>query len=56
MTKKCKTCKEEKPVDRFAKNKTSKGGTYNTCKDCINQTNRKKYNKEGEYEKYLKFI
>jgi hypothetical protein len=34
MTKKCSTCQETKPLDSFNKNKSTKTGHHNQCRDC----------------------
>ena len=39
IEKKCRTCKVEKLLSEFAKQKDGKGGVRGTCKEC-----RKKYN------------
>ena len=33
----CSFCKQDKPIDRFSKKKTSKTGYSSNCKDCHNE-------------------
>lgn len=48
MTKVCNTCKEDLPLDRFYKNKTSRDGYQHHCKDCtrVKQAEWRKANPE----------
>lgn len=34
MTKRCSTCKQEKETSNFNKNKSTKSGFHNQCRDC----------------------
>lgn len=34
MTHRCSTCKQTKSVDNFNKNRTTKSGLHNQCRDC----------------------
>ena len=34
MTKHCSTCKQEKEISSFNKNKSTKSGFHNQCRDC----------------------
>lgn len=34
MTHRCSTCKQTKSADNFNKNKTTKSGLHNQCRDC----------------------
>lgn len=43
MTKTCCTCKQEKPVDQFNKNRASKDGLQGRCRECSRATWRKHY-------------
>jgi hypothetical protein len=35
MTKRCSTCQETKPLDFFNKNKSTKTGYHNQCRECV---------------------
>lgn len=39
--KECKICKQNKSLDNFHKNKTSKDGYRNECKECKSKIDRK---------------
>ena len=41
----CTFCKKEKPLSDFNKNKTRKDGYSTSCRNCINEYNRKNYKK-----------
>jgi hypothetical protein len=41
--KKCPTCKIEKSLDQFNKNKTRKDGLARECKSCVNEYGKKRY-------------
>jgi hypothetical protein len=41
--KKCPTCKIEKSLDQFNKNKTRKDGLARECKSCVNEYDKKRY-------------
>ncbi len=44
MSRICKICKTEKPLESFVKNKYSKGGCRLICKDpCLKESNHKHY-------------
>ena len=50
MTKRCSSCKEEKNLSEFNKNKSGKLGVHNQCKECArlwkpSPDQRQKYNK-----------
>ncbi len=44
----CRTCKIEKSLDEFAKNKTKQDGYHISCKSCKNRQQRKWYNLHRE--------
>lgn len=48
MTKKCSTCKTQKTLDKFNKNKDTIDGLINICKECVREYNKIYYysNKE----------
>ncbi len=43
--KRCGSCKTEKPITEFPKNKNTLSKLHCWCKDCSNQNNRKSYGK-----------
>jgi hypothetical protein len=49
--KKCTICKEEKPINKFNKNKRKKDGLNTLCKDCSRKRSRKYYKENKEYHK-----
>lgn len=58
-TKKCSTCKTEKPVTDYYKNTSRKDNLQSQCKACVNikkrlhyQNNKEKYKKA--YQEFLK--
>lgn len=44
----CISCKVIKPFTEFHKNKRTKEGVHNKCKNCHNEASRLRYQKEGE--------
>jgi nitrate/TMAO reductase-like tetraheme cytochrome c subunit len=55
-TKQCKTCREEKPLTEFYKNKAYTGGYRPTCKACHIahvQANQQKRDKE-QHREYMR--
>lgn len=46
-TKICSTCKKEKPLSEFGKNRRMKDGHHYTCKQCVSDYQRKRYVKKG---------
>ena len=51
--KKCTTCKEEKELCFFNKNKTKSDGYNNICRECSNQRSKKYYNENKEHHKSI---
>ena len=51
MKKKCYTCKEVKPLDRFGKNKSREDGRSGQCKDCRRQYYQDNKEAKAEYNK-----
>lgn len=47
----CITCKQEKPLEEFAKNKTRKDGRSSICKSCFSLYRNKHYQENKEYYK-----
>lgn len=47
----CVSCKSEKAISEYPKDKTIKGGTRNTCKDCRREVRRKARQKKPEVYK-----
>ena len=49
----CATCKIEKSLENFAKNKTKPDGLHNQCRSCKNLYNRSYYAKDrtAQYER-----
>lgn len=45
----CFNCNEEKPESEFYKNKRSKGGLHNQCKDCVKAKVNSYYEENKEY-------
>lgn len=56
MKKKCNTCKKEKSLEEFNKNKTRKDGLQTICKICSRKKSKKFYrdNLESQREKIYK--
>lgn len=56
-TKICTTCKLEKLIDEYHKDKKSKDGHHNSCKKCVSEKSKKHYikNKEQICERVLKY-
>lgn len=52
MNRVCKSCKVEKPIDKFTRNKGSKGGYFPICSVC---RNLKYANKAGIYRNNFRF-
>jgi hypothetical protein len=51
----CSTCKEEKSLDKFTKNKNGKLGVHNQCKECRKKEYQKNKKHKFEYQKkYVK--
>lgn len=48
ITKKCATCKIEKPISDFAKDNEALNGRYYQCKPCSVLANRASKNKKKE--------
>lgn len=48
-TKVCNECKQTKPLDRFAKNRTKPDGLHTSCKDCKNKYNSTYYKGNTSY-------
>jgi hypothetical protein len=44
----CKTCKEEKPLSAFYKDRLGKDGLRNDCKSCTNKKSKKHYQKNRD--------
>lgn len=53
MNKICSTCKSEKSVEEFGKNKTTKDGLSKVCRACAKARDRKHYQNSSRRE-YLK--
>lgn len=49
--KKCTSCKEDKELSEFNKNKIKKDGLNNICRKCSNKRSKKYYNEKGEEHK-----
>lgn len=49
--KKCNSCKEEKILEDFASDKTTKDGLSGRCKECQREYGRKHYNNNKDYYK-----
>ena len=47
-TKKCSECGRELPLDQFNKNRGSKDGLQDRCRECFSKYNRKRYAKYRE--------
>lgn len=51
MSKRCSRCKENKDFDNFHKNKNSKNGLFEICKDCRSIYYKKNAKKRREYQR-----
>jgi hypothetical protein len=50
----CSTCKKDKPIDQFNKNKTKKDGYATQCKTCRSEYSHNRYATSAEYRKQIK--
>lgn len=50
MEKRCKVCKDEKPLDEFHKHLIALDGRQNTCKSCKKQLDQKRYQTSNKRE------
>jgi hypothetical protein len=55
MEKKCNKCNIEKDIEEFSKNKNSKNGYRNECKNCMNIYRSTKFADRNEYAKKYRF-
>lgn len=51
--KKCCTCKEEKPLQEFTKNRSNSDGLSKYCRSCVKNRDKKHYQNDSR-KKYLK--
>lgn len=48
ITQRCTCCGDEKPLEAFHKQSSSKRGHKRICKDCVREKNQKRYKKNKD--------
>ncbi len=56
MTRECRSCKQEKDIEDFGKNKSKNGGILKICKECHNNYYKSYYSLKNNMNKHVKRV